>query len=200
MTGQTGEPDMGVTPDLLALLDPDPVIAEERFRKLIADLQRSLEWSGCHDPDGVAGESVYRALKRLAEGVDTRQSGLRGYVFGIAKLVAKERQKTESREQQAGSGVLDRRESGYREQEGIEAGLMLEDIQRLLGKEKSQILLTYCSEKDHTAQCGQLNVTPGYLRVMVHRLREEARALALPARAGRRPERIVRPVEPATEE
>lgn len=195
-----GEPDMGLTPDLLALLDPDPVVAEERFRKLIADLQRWLEWSGCHDPEGVAGESVYRALKRLAGGVDTSQSGLRGYIFGIAKLVAKERQKAESREQQAGPGVLDRRESGYREQEGVEAGLMLEDIQRLLGKEKSQILLTYCSEKEHTAQCRELNVTPGYLRVMVHRLREEARALALPARARRRSGRIVRPVEPATEE
>ena len=200
MTAQTREPDMDPTPDLLALLDPDPVVAEACFRKLIADLQRSLEWAGCHDPEGVAGESVYRALKKLAKGADTSQSGLRGYVFGIARRVAMEHRRTERREQQAEPGGLDRRPSGYREQDGVEAGLMLEEIRRLLGEEKSGRLLRYCTEEDHTAQCRELNVTPGYLRVMIHRMREELKALALPERAQRGTRRVVRPSESATEE
>jgi DNA-directed RNA polymerase specialized sigma24 family protein len=174
-----------LTPDLLRLFDPDPVVAEGRLRKLLSDLRRWLEWRACPDPEGVAAESVYRAVRKIAAGAETGKSGLRGFVFGIAKFVLKEGWKAGRREQQMEPADWAAYESGNREQQQIEAGLMLRDIQRLLAREEWEMLLRYYTETDHVAQSQELGVTPGHLRVMIHRVRERLKDKLQVERGGR---------------
>ena len=174
----------GITPELMKAIHPDPVAAEAYIRELLADLGRWLEWRGCHDPDGVAGEALYRALRKVAAGADISQSGLRAFVFGIAKYVAKESRRVTAREQQLEPPAWHAQPSRHRERERIEATLMLQDIQRLLGPEDWQTLFRYCTEKDYTAQCREMGVEPGYLRVIIHRIREQLKAKILSSPLG----------------
>ena len=201
MSAARAELDVRVTPAMLAIVDPNSVVAAARYRKLVTDLSRSLEWHGCRDAEGVAGESVYRALKKLSEGADTAKSGLRAFIFGIAKLVLKEGWKVDRRERQLEPEIWERRPSTLRDHERTEAELMLRQVQRLVSQEQWQMLFRYCTERDHTAQSRELDVTPGYLRVMIHRIRDELRAKALPERerdAPRRPARKRPRRRPAT--
>lgn len=167
-----------VTPDLLAILHPDPVVAEQQYRRLLSDLTRAMEWRGCHDPEGVAAEAVYRGLKKAAAGVDLSQAGLRGFVFGIAKLVAKEGWKRDTRAQQLAPETWEQMASRRRDHEAAEAQLTLASIQRVLPEQEWQMLLRYSTETDHEDLCRELGVEPGYLRVKIHRLRKQLRPLA----------------------
>src|SRR5688572_4642117 len=84
----------------LAVLDSDSQAAAERYRALFRELTRFLEWLRCVEPEEAAAEAMYRGLKRLADGVDTSTSGVRAYLFGVAKNVAYEGWKNRRREQQ----------------------------------------------------------------------------------------------------
>lgn len=169
----------GITAELMKAINPDPVAAEAFMRKLMGDLPRWLEWRGCHDPDGVAGEALYRALRKVAAGADISQSGLRAFVFGIAKKVMQESWKDLPRAQQLEPAVWNAQPSGHREQQRLEAKLMLQDIQRLLSPEDWRTMFRYCTEKDHTEQCREMGVSPGYLRVIIHRIRGQLKAKTL---------------------
>jgi len=168
--------------DWLATPDAEPGQADQSYRELLDDLTRFLEWLGCIDPAEVAAESVFRGLKRMAAGVDTSDSGPRAYIWGIAKRVAHEGWKRQGRERQVDQEAWDRRPSTSRDQEGTEAAMMLEDIERLLSPSDRDILFRYCTETDHAAHCLELGVAPGYLRVIVHRIREYLKTNALPER------------------
>ena len=192
MSDQPGEIDERVTAAMLAIVDPDPVVAVVRFRKLLDDLCRWLEWKGCREPDEVAAESIFRSLKRLDEGVDTAASGLRAYVFGVAGRVLQEGWRADSRARQLEPDDWERYGSSSRDHARAEALLMLQQSQRLVTKEQWDLLVRYSTEDDHTAQCRELGMTPGRLRVEVHRIRKELKAKALPGRERGAPRRFLR--------
>lgn len=168
-----------VTPELLALLDADPASAKRQFDELFQRLTRFLEWYRCPDPEGAAAEAIYRALKRVAEGADIAKTGFRGFAFGVAKLVARERARSARREQQLEPAAWDRRPSSQRDHERVDAMLMMEHVRRLLSPDEQQILLRYYSDDDHVAQARELGVSPGYLRVRVYRIREYLKRMLL---------------------
>jgi DNA-directed RNA polymerase specialized sigma24 family protein len=190
MSGQPLEVDESA---MLELIDPDPAVAESLLRKLLLDVTRWLEWQRCRDPEGVAAESVHRALKKLTEGATLGDAGFRGYAFGIAKRVLMEWKKRDGRERQLEPDVWELVASTVRDDQRAEARLMLQQALQLLGEEKRQLLIRYCTEDDHTAQCRELNVTPVYLRVMVHRIHEELKVKALPERERDVPRKRPRP-------
>ncbi len=157
---------------------------------LLRDLVRSLSRRGVADPEDVASEAVYRALRKVADGADTRQAGLRGYSFGIAKLVAKERARAARRSQQLDVQEWRQVESGDRDVERIEARLLLGQVRAALDARQWSILRAYASDPDHRRLCAALGITPGTLRVAIHRIRRTLKAelgpgaTALSARAG----------------
>lgn len=183
MSGTIDPPDDdgGFTPELLATLDPDPVAAEALVRKLIADVSRWLEWQQqCRDPEGAAAEAVFRALQKVHAGTaDVSRSGFRAFTFGVARNVAMEMRRAEQKGQQLEPRAWAAQQSRTRQAQQIEAGIMLEDLQRLLSPGEWEILCRYCTEKDHDAQARAMGVSTGYLRVIVHRIREELKAKML---------------------
>ena len=113
-------------------------------------------------------------------------SGPRAYIFGVAKHVAAERKRRAQREVQLDPVDWSRRESNARDTHQVEARQYLEAARATLAPHKWRILIEYLRRSNHEALCKELNVTPGYLRVMVHRIRNELRANITP-RAGPRP-------------
>jgi RNA polymerase sigma factor (sigma-70 family) len=175
------DPDAGLSEpsaELLAILDSDPVVAEARFRELQRDLRRFLEWIGCVEPEEGAQEALVRGLRRLAGGVDTTKAGPRAFFFGIAKNIAYEGWKSRRREQQLDPDIGHRAPATSRGHQQVEARLTLQSVLRRLNAREREIILRYCRETNHDAHCRELDVTPGNLRIIVHRIREKIRKLA----------------------
>ena len=166
------EPDAA---DWLRCLDPnDPVRAEQVFQQYRRDLTRFLEWQH-DDPESAAQEALVRGLRRIARGADTSKAGVRGFLFGFARNVAKEGWKIRARERPLDDATAARRPSTSREHAQVEAKLRLRNVLGQLTPEDRRIILRYCEETDHAAHCRELGVTPGNLRVIVHRIRVEIR-------------------------
>ena len=154
----------------LTYLDPNPVRAEQAYQGLRRDLTRFLEWQH-DDPEAAAQEVLVRGLRNIANGADVSKAGARAYLFGIAKNVAKEGWKIRARERPMDDDTAARRPSASRGHAQVEARLMLQDVLGQLTPEDRRIILRYCTETDHSAHCRELRVTPGNLRVIVHRIR-----------------------------
>lgn len=181
----------GAVRDLADFIGSDPVVAGQKIQKLLKELERSLEMHGCQDPEDVAGEALYRALRKLDRVTDVSTSGFRAYVFGFAKNVMKEGWKQGPRSQQLDEIGWQAQLSRVDETAQIEARSMLREIRRLLTPEKFEVLFRYSTEDNHEAHAKELGKNVPHLRVMVHRIREELREKALPER-DRRPRPVKR--------
>jgi RNA polymerase sigma factor (sigma-70 family) len=175
MTGRDEFPPQDTAQQWLHLLDDDPARAERAYAQLRRDLVRFLEWLHCVNPEEVADESIMRGMRRLSEGVATTGSNPRAYIFGVARLVAKEAWKKEAREQPSDPAVMDLQPSPLREHARIEAKRRLESALQRLTPSDRHTLIRYCTEGDRSVLCRELRVTPGHLRVMIHRIRQELR-------------------------
>ena len=174
-----------VTAAMLKLLDPNPLIAETRLRELLSDLTRSFEWHGSGDAENIASEAIYRGFKKVQAGADLTEAGFRGYVWGIAKNVARESARRERREQPVSQEEIAARVSHTREHAEADTRLMLARVKPLIDALPSndrRVFLRYCTEDEHGAHAKELGITSAYLRVKVHRIREQLRRWALPER------------------
>lgn len=169
----------------LRCLDVDPVRAEQLYRDYRRDLTRFLEWQH-DDAEAAAHEALIRGLRSIARGADTSRAGVRAYLFGFAKNLAKEGWKIRKRERPLDDDAAARRPSASRGHAQVEARLMLRDVLGQLTAADRRIIIRYCTETDHTAHCRELGVTPMNLRVIVHRIRVGIRKQAEAGSAGRR--------------
>jgi len=160
----------------LTVLDPDPCRAEEAYKLLRRELILYASWLGCHQARDVADEAIYRGLTRLANGVDTAQSTPRAYVRGVALKVAQEGWKREHRAPQLDPVAADLMPSPARDHAAVEARLLLRQTLKTLDRRDRRILLRYCTEDDRTKLYQELDVTPGNLRLIVHRIRKKLHA------------------------
>jgi len=168
--------------DLLTLFDQDPVRAEARYRELRGQLRRFLEYD-CRDPDDAVQEVFARGLRRIREGVDTTDKGIRAYFFGIARNLIKEEWKPKRRrEQQMEPDGWDARASSGREAERAEAAIELQQYLGILSLPDRNFILRYALEgPDGLAQDSGRSVQN--VRVMAFRIRERLREM----REGRAP-------------
>lgn len=164
-----------VTADMLALLDPDPAVAEQRYQRLLTDLTSTAERRGSRYPEDDAAEALYRGLQKASQ-VNPRDKGFRKFVFGILRNVMKEGWRYDEREPPQDLTTLPPPIANRREFEQAEASLILRQLRHLLTQEQWELLERNQREDDHRAHCQELGVTPGYLRLMVHRLMKKLRA------------------------
>lgn len=160
----------------LTLLDADPKRADLRYHELRRDLIRFLEWCGCGQPEDIADEAMFRGFKRIAEGVDTSKAGVRGFIFGVAKMVAKERAKLGHRERGHDTSFWSVLPAAAREQADVDARLTLDRALNQLSPRDRTILVRYYSGDDHDTLRSELGVSAGNLRLIVHRIRRSIRA------------------------
>lgn len=178
--------------DLTDFIGSDPVVAGAQIQKLLKELARSLEMRGCQDPEDVASEALYRALKKLDQVTDISTSGFRAYVFGIGTRVMMEGWRRVRRFQPLEDTVLQAQPSPVDETAQIEARSTLREIRRRLTPEKFDLLRRYSTEDDHEALAEELGKSVPTLRVIVHRIREELRGKLLLPERDRRPRPVKR--------
>jgi len=167
-----------LAPDLLSILDPDPIRAEAAYHDLRRQLVRFLEWQNCRDPEEAAQEALARGFKRIAGGVDTSVAGARSYFFGIAKNLVRENWKAR-REELLDAADLDRTPSPARHLEQVEARVALDQCLRRLSGPERTLLVRYYTE-DRAALCRELGMSAGNLRVSVHRIRGKIDKMSAP--------------------
>lgn len=84
---------------LLRLLDDDPARAEEKVRRINAKLVRNFARNGCADSENLAGETLLRVCRAIAEDKEITCK-LETFIFAVAENVLKEdfrkRQRAES--------------------------------------------------------------------------------------------------------
>jgi RNA polymerase sigma-70 factor (ECF subfamily) len=159
----------------LSVLDPDPVKAERAYEELRRSLLRFLE-SRTTQPEEVAQEALLRGLQQLAAGADISRSTPRGYVFGVAKNVALEWFRKETREPAMDPADQDLKAGADLGHAKVEMRLAIERALRDMSPVDRSTFLRYYTDDDHAALSHELGISRGHLRLLVHRMRNRIRA------------------------
>ena len=72
----------------LTALDPNPVVAEERYEQVHRRLVKFFECNNCPDPEYATDITIDRAIGKIDNGAAVPNAA--AFLFGIAKHVAKE--------------------------------------------------------------------------------------------------------------
>ncbi len=151
----------------LALLDPDVLKAEEKYRILRAKLIFFFESRNACDPENLADEVLLRALRRLSQGVEA-YSGLNAYCYGVAKNVLSESRRL-PREVELPDEIASNVTRHPAKLSTTEQKLLLGELLRNISP-KDRDLLTRYYEDDRLALAGNLGMTANALRIVVHRI------------------------------
>ncbi|HEY0782834.1 MAG TPA: hypothetical protein VGE98_10285 [Thermoanaerobaculia bacterium] len=165
---------------LLARLDDDRERAAERYLELHRQLVRLFEWRRLEPADELADETLNRAGRRFAEGVELRSEEPFPYLRGIAFLIFKEEVRRRAREQAA-------LQDGPWPPGGRAAPVDDTDEERRLDcldlclselpEEQRRLLLRYHADGDRIRirrkLSRELDLPLNALRIRVHRLRRK---------------------------
>lgn len=154
----------------LRVLDQDEAAAEEKYRELFEKLVKFFEWRRCHPADEKAQETLFRGLKRIADGADVFAQDPGGYFYGIAKFIQLETwSKAEPANELDPDAVASPLPHPARQ---AEARILLQQGLSALSPAKQKLLLQYLNgdQRDREAMARQLGMTANNLRVTTHRL------------------------------
>jgi DNA-directed RNA polymerase specialized sigma24 family protein len=151
----------------LALLDPDPRQAEEKLVKLRTKLVFYFRQSGCTDSENLADEVLFRAVRRISEGV-TCDAGLNAYCYGIAGYVLQEERRRVKPEALPDEIKLAERPPP-RSLSRSERKILLEECLQCLPPDEADILRRYYQE-DRVKLAASLGWTSNSLRIRVCRI------------------------------
>ena len=166
---------------LLAVLDPDPTRAGERYELLRRKLIRFFEWHRCGPAEDQTDQVFDRVGRRLQEGEVIRAENPSSYFYGVARNVLREYWDAQQRERRiALAGATSSPPEG-----SAEAGNAAEDahdcLERCLGKlspERRRLIVHYyLGEKGSKIRArrglaDQLQLAPNALRLRAFRIRE----------------------------
>lgn len=163
---------------LLTQLHPDRDQAAEMYETIRRKLIRLFEWRSCGFPEDLADETINRAARRMAEGVELHSSDPYGYFCGIAHLLYKENLRRAVREQRAF-------ESGEwppvnLEEDDEPSDRRLECLRRclsLLPPDQRDLVLRYHQGENNIRNrktlSEQMGIPMNALRIRVHRVRRK---------------------------
>src|SRR5215471_88949 len=161
--------------ELLAILDSDPARAEEKYRELYQKLTRYFEWNRQTDPEDLAQEALKRGFGRLQEGQKITVDDPAGYFFGIARNLLRERgnaRKTEELDDER----LVRSQPLFHGLDKHEQVVFLKECLRRLPREDVSLLSAYV-EGESEAWGKKAGVSPGTVRMRIHRIRKRLEEL-----------------------
>lgn len=169
---------------LLARLDGDPNEAGRKLLDIRKKLQKFFECNRCPDADELVDVTIDRGARRIEEGVQVRE--LPSYFTQIARFVLKERwaspQNKMDEIDDEGSGLLltaPTLEETQNEKEELEKRFeCLEMCSDNLPPAERQRVIDYYYDQGRAKidkrkqMADELKITPGTLRVRMHRTRE----------------------------
>jgi DNA-directed RNA polymerase specialized sigma24 family protein len=176
MSSEQSKPVMLSQSQLLAVFDPDPKRAEERYLELHQKLVRYFEWNRAAEPDDMAQEALKRGFARLQEGQTITAQDPAGYFFGIARNLVREGWSVRKTEQLEDQPLLAAQPS-FRRLNPSEQAIFLRQCLYTLPKDDREMLIAYV-EGNGDAWGRKAGLEPGALRLRIHRLRKKFEAMA----------------------
>ena len=158
----------------------------EKVEALGAKLLRFLEWSRVAEPQDLFQEVVHRLIAKVSENpalLDMEDPSF--YVIAIARYVVQEARKKKRRETAQLARDHPRPQSAFRRLSQIEMGILINEIRRLLTNKEWE-LMRLAVLGDTEAWRIREGISPGALRVRIHRIRRKLEQFGLgpPSTAG----------------
>jgi RNA polymerase sigma factor (sigma-70 family) len=154
----------------LGLLDSDPQEAERKYQALRGKLFFYFRHNGCADPEDLADEVFWRALRRNAEDVDFHSS-VSAYCYGIAERIRRE-QYRRPRLEELPVEVPDPRRPSTLGLNRVEQHVLVQQCLQCLPENERQILLRFYVE-DRAGLAEELQITQNALRIRVCRIKRK---------------------------
>ena len=153
---------------VLAMLDPDPEQAAQKYRSLRSKLVFYFRHNGCADAENLADEVFSRVLRRLSEGAEA-YSGLNAYCYGIADYVLKEERRRKKTEELP-DDLVERQSSRAELIDSENAILVRQILGHLPQDERDLFTRYYLGDRNELARTTK--TTPNSLRIRVFRIRQ----------------------------
>jgi DNA-directed RNA polymerase specialized sigma24 family protein len=145
--------------------------SDEEYRLLRRKLMRFFEWNRCESPEDLASETIYRAMRRVAEGQTNTARHPHGYFYGFARNLLREEWKRP---------VAEPMPEGYEGEEKrladtglhpIEQRILIREGLARLTPEESDLIVRYFTDGPEKL-CARTGLSPNALRIRVHRIRK----------------------------
>jgi RNA polymerase sigma factor (sigma-70 family) len=164
--------------EILAILDPNPVRAEEKYVELYRKLSRYFEWNRQNDPEDLAQEALKRGFVRFQEGEGVTLENPAGYFFGIARNLLRERFSAR-RVEELDDELLLPSQPLFRGLDTSEQIVFLKECLSELPRNDFDLLLAYFEGKAEV-WARQAGIPSGTVRMRIHRIRKRLEALMGP--------------------
>jgi DNA-directed RNA polymerase specialized sigma24 family protein len=166
---------------LLRALHPERERAAEGYEAIRQRLRRFFRWRGARWPDELTDETLDRVARRVAEGEVIRAPDVGRYFLGVARNVLRESwQRERQRGPEHDAAALASHLAAGVATAAQQGEARLECLDRCLAElpsETRDLVLNYyrgrgvAKVEDRRVLAAQLGVTPGTLRIRLHRLR-----------------------------
>jgi DNA-directed RNA polymerase specialized sigma24 family protein len=167
--------------ELLAIFDPNPAHAEEKYQELYQKLVLYFEWNRRPDPQDLAQETFRRGFTRLQQGQTITAEKPESYFYGIARNLVREGWSARFIEQ---LGDLEPfpAPATFHNLTREEQLVFLKECLRDLPKNELGMLVAYL-EGEGEAWARKAGILPATLRTRVHRIRKRLERLAISKRS-----------------
>lgn len=156
---------------LLLRLEPDYPDPEKRYKQLRLKMVKFFAWKRCDDPDGLADETISRAVKNLSAGEELRTDKPYSYIYGIAKNVFMEYIRERKKREVIINDLPDHLQSNSEDAQDCRA----QCLQNLSGDKLRLLQQYYSGEETREILAQSLNISLNALRLQVHRLKQDLR-------------------------
>jgi RNA polymerase sigma factor (sigma-70 family) len=156
----------------LEQFDPDPRKAERKYLLLRSKLIFYFRQNGAADPENLADEVFFRALRRISEGAET-YAGINAYCYGVADFVLREQRRRPRPEQLPDEPAI-KQPSARNSLRGPEQQILIRECFGQMTESERLLFQRYhLDDRDELAR--DMNVTPNGLRVRICRIRQKLR-------------------------
>jgi DNA-directed RNA polymerase specialized sigma24 family protein len=160
---------------LLRALDQDPDRAGEKLNAVVARLTRYFEHNNCRDPADLAQEVLVRVTAKLGGGMEITALKVESLLFAFADNIRREHWKSRKRERTL-ADLQPKRRTFANRLEPVEAAILLQECERILGPADMKLLTRYYLEGTE-ALSRAIGTRPSNLVLKIHRLKQKLRLL-----------------------
>jgi DNA-directed RNA polymerase specialized sigma24 family protein len=156
---------------LLLRLEPDYSDPDKRYKQLRLKMVKFFAWRRCEDTDGLADETISRAVKNLSAGEEIRADNPYSYIYAIAKHVFMEYVREKSKRETIANGLPSHLQSHSPNLQDCRT----QCLQKLSSDKLSLLEQYYMGEESREKLAKMLNISLNALRLKVHRLKTDLR-------------------------
>ena len=156
---------------LLLRLEPDYPDPHTRYKQFRLKMVKFFAWRRCEDPDGLADETIGRAIKNISAGEEIRADKPYSYIYAIAKHVFMEYIRDNKKRETIVNSLSDNLQSHSANLQDCRA----QCLQKLSSDKRKLLEQYYMGEETREKLAQMLDISLNALRLKVHRLKADLR-------------------------